>query len=347
MQQPLSIWLLLDSRQPGGIESHVMQLAEGLAEHKIAVTVVFLTHYGDHPLRDALTHHGISTLSLDGTFSTLNRMLKRVTPNVIHTHGYKAGILGRLAANANNIPVLSTFHAGEKSTGKLAIYDWLDRNTSFLADKIYAVSPQIASRLPASTEISDNFVNTSDLSVSYGKQIAYVGRLSYEKGPDSLLRLARQFPGETFHIYGDGPMRESLENSAPSNLVFHGQQNDMANVWSRIGLLIMPSRHEGLPMAALEAMARGIPIQAYAVGALGQLINEKNGWLIEPNQMQKLASALKHWLDMSEQQKLSIKRATITTIQQRFSSQVVIPKIIAVYSQLASSSLHSAKQLAS
>ena len=115
------IWIMLDSRGFGGIESHVLQLAVGLNNHKQKVVVVFLTDYGQHPLRDALAKQKVDTLTLDGRVSTLWKTIRAKKPSVLHTHGYKAGILGRLVARLQKIPVATTYHAGEIATGKLAI----------------------------------------------------------------------------------------------------------------------------------------------------------------------------------------------------------------------------------
>jgi hypothetical protein len=332
-----SVWLLLDSRKSGGIESHVLQLAEGLHNHHEDVTVVFLTNYGKHPLRDELQRHGISTTCLDGRITTLWKAMRKARPSILHTHGYKAGIFGRMAALLCKVPVASTYHMGETPSGKLALYDWLDRQTARLAARVFAVSPQIAQRLPVDTEVVDNFVDITGLKISNGDRIAFVGRLSTEKGPDYFLRLASQIPECLFHVYGDGPQAMELKDSAPENIYFHGQQDDMASVWPGVGLLVMPSRHEGLPMAALEAMARGIPVLASRVGALDQLVDSgANGWLVTPGDGAELADRLRLWIDMSEQQRRQFKRAARQKIHQRFSADIAIPQLISNYWQIAS-----------
>lgn len=333
-EKTAEIWLLLDSKKPGGIESHVLQLAQGLMKHNAKPKVVFLNHYGPHPLRDALDHSAVPTTALDGRFVNLWQTVRKEKPVLIHTHGYKAGIYGRIAARLNGVPVVSTYHAGEIPSGKLALYDWIDRKTGVLANKIYAVSQQIAHRLPKEAELADNFVDTDTVHLSCGDQIAFVGRLSHEKGPDRFLHLASQFPDQLFHIYGDGPLKAELINKAPPNVQFHGQQADMGMTWPRIGLLVMPSRYEGLPMAALEGMVRGIPLLAYRVGAIDQLVSGNNGgWSIEPGNAESLVKQLTHWFQLQENEKQRIRNAAKDSIERRFSSNIAIPKIVARYHQ--------------
>lgn len=326
------IWLALDSRGFGGIESHVEQLALGLGNAATDVRVVFLNDYGSHPVQRRLLYSGMQCDSLDGRVTSLWQKVRKERPDVIHTHGYKAGILLRPMCKALGITCASTFHSGEEKQGKLRIYDWLDRHTAFLADKVFAVSTPILATLPCRAELADNFVNTRDIKPSSGEDIAFVGRLSKEKAPDRYIRLAKHFPYMDFHIYGDGPMRKSLEKSAPPNVIFHGAQQDMRAVWPNIGLLVIPSRAEGLPMSSLEAMARGIPVAAFNVGALDKLIQDnQNGWLLPPGDMAAMVEVIRDWRNCDPQLRIKRQLNAISTVRKHYSAEAVVPKLLKAY----------------
>lgn len=329
------IWLLLDSRDIGGIESHILQLAQGLTSFNHSVRVVFLCQYENtHPLTLALNNANVSYQFLKGSFRDLLHNVRHNTPAVIHTHGYKAALYSRLLrlsllTSHQKIRFINTFHAGEINKGKLAYYDLADRWSAWLSHYNFSVSERIDKRVPWHTTILNNFVNTATLSQSQGRKIAFVGRLNHEKAPDRFIQLAKRHPEHNFHIYGSGPMEKELIDQESCNVIFHGHQSSMDSLWQDIGLLIICSRYEGLPMTALEAMARGIPVISTPVGNLHRLIKHgNNGWINEPEQ---LSDSLTHWLSLSSQQKKPIQQTAKQTIQDAFSTEAIVPIIIKAY----------------
>lgn len=328
-----SIWIVIDSRGPGGIESHIAVLAVALREHGVNATVVFLKDHGAHPVRRMLVENE-TPVSIAGGVGGLLRLIKSEQPNLIHTHGYKAGILGRLFGALTRTPVVSTFHAGEPGDMKVRLYQLLDVITSRLSINI-AVSEQINERLPGVSTLIDNFVDVPPPMMrneNAGDHIAFVGRLSFEKGADRFCDLARHHPAFTFDIYGDGPMRDDLERTSPDNVIFHGMQSDMPKIWPTVGLLCMPSRHEGLPLAALEAMARGIPVACFGVGGLPQLISDgKNGFCTAPNDTNALSDRLTQWRQKSKISRQQMCHAARETVILGYSTTAQLPKVMAVY----------------
>ncbi len=329
------IWLTLDSRTTGGIETHVMQLAMGLKQAGLHVEVVFIKSYGDHPLIPLLQQKSIEIAVLNGRFVTLVQRIKSSRPDIIHSHGYKAGLLCRLAARLTSTIHISTYHAGEINRGKLAAYDWIDRQTAWLNHQSLAVNQDIAGRLPTDSRVLDNFIAIPANEAKTARQIAFVGRLSHEKGPDHMLRLASRLPEFEMHFYGSGPMQNHLKRQATSNCIFHGNQSDMDEHWKNIDLLIMPSRYEGLPMVAMESMARQIPVIAFDVGAMGKLVLDgHNGWLIPQGGLEQMQKKLQDWLEMDEVAKNSIRLAARKHIEDNFSDTKIVPQIEQIYSGL-------------
>ena len=128
----------------------------------------------------------------------------------------------------------------------------------------------------------------------FENQIIYAGRLSKEKGIDTLLDTAKHLPPEyNLLIVGTGPEEEKVRNVANSktNVHYLGYQSKQNTISLIRGsdLLIQPSIMEGISSTILEAMGCGTCIIASNVGGNPEIIeNNKTGVLIEPNNTEKL-----------------------------------------------------------
>jgi glycosyltransferase involved in cell wall biosynthesis len=336
------IWLLLDSSRPGGIETHVRVLAAALCAAGRPATVVFYADHGEHPLRRQLEADGTPWAVLAGSPAGLLSALRRERPVLVHTHGYKAGVLGRLAAGLAGVPCVHTFHSGEPGPGLVPLWTALDRWTSGLAGARIAVADSIAAKLPWPATVVPNFVRLGDPpSGSPGRAVVFLGRLSEEKGPDLFCAAARRSdPAIGFHVYGDGPMRAALEAEHGGRVAFHGFTSDLAAVWRQAGLLLMPSRHEGLPMAALEAMAHGVPVAAARVGELPSVVLPgATGWLFEPGDAAAAAAAVACWWAESPSSLQLMAAAAYRRVGERYGEEAGLARTLAVYARLRPSLL--------
>jgi glycosyltransferase involved in cell wall biosynthesis len=331
---PPPIRLLVDSSNIGGIERHVAVLTQALRSHGDDARVLLLDDHGANPWLDQLTADHIPFDVNHGGLTGLFRRLRGERVRLLHTHGYKAGILGRLAAELLRIPVVSTFHSGETGKFPVNVYQRADEWTSLLATRI-SVSAAIAERLIFSSRIIPNFIASPDApqTAPLPSAVGFVGRLSHEKGPDLFCRAASTSSATIkWIVFGDGPMRESLQRQYGERVEFRGMISNIAEAWPQLGLLLMPSRAEGLPMAALEALAAGVPVAAAQVGALPEVIHHgANGWLFEVGDLDAIATIVTDWSNQRNEQGGAWRLSAWRTAREQFGVEAGLEKTLAAY----------------
>ena len=127
--------------------------------------------------------------------------------------------------------------------------------------------------------------------------LLYVGRLSEEKGLDTLIKAAQMTPNLSLKIIGDGPLRNSLERSASKNVKFLGflDKHDIQHHMLSSRALVMPSRwYEGFPITLLEAFGCELPVIASKIGSLEELVEDGvTGFHFPPNNFLSLAKIFK------------------------------------------------------
>ncbi len=130
-----------------------------------------------------------------------------------------------------------------------------------------------------------------------GKYIAFAGRLSTEKGIETLLSAAKMVPDAQIHLAGSGPIEEHLKQIAPPNVVFRGRldRGQMLEFYRNARAFVLPSIcFEMCPLVILEAMAMGLPVIASQTGGLGELVDDGDtGFLFERGNAGELAHRLR------------------------------------------------------
>ena len=130
-----------------------------------------------------------------------------------------------------------------------------------------------------------------------------VGRLVDQKNHELAIRAITQVPGATLAIVGDGPLRGELERLAKeldAPVLFTGVRRDARALMGAADVVVMPSRWEGLPLTALEALASGTPLVATNVRGLRELLADSEDALLVPEEPEALAAALRRVLDDPE-----------------------------------------------
>lgn len=165
--------------------------------------------------------------------------------------------------------------------------------------RVYDLYPALSRDFPIAT-----IPRTASHADGLEHRLVTVARLSGEKGIDDLLRavalLGEQGLAVRVEILGDGPLRAELEALAESlgvadrvnfaGFVPHGPQ--LISALDDSDAFVLPSRSEGLPHSVVEAMARGLPVVATAVGGLPAFLRDGNGVLVPVGDPPALASGV-------------------------------------------------------
>jgi glycosyltransferase involved in cell wall biosynthesis len=169
---------------------------------------------------------------------------------------------------------------------------------------------------------------------SRGRYVAFSGRLSREKGVDTLLAAARQLPAVPFKIAGHGPLIDSLRANAPANCEFLGllTPTQMTAFYREARMVVMASRwFEGCPLVVSEAMSHGLPLVVPAIGGLPDLVpDEKLGRVFPVGDADALANRIGQlWNDPDEC--LRLGRAGRQHAENEYSEEVYYQRLMRVY----------------
>jgi glycosyltransferase involved in cell wall biosynthesis len=126
--------------------------------------------------------------------------------------------------------------------------------------------------------VKPNFSDAAEPRTGAGEYFLYLGRLSHEKGVDTLLRAwGAAPPGRRLLIVGDGPDGAALRRDAPPGVDFAGQVlgDEVPAILRRARALLVPSRwYEAAPRGITEAYAAGVPVIATRIGALEEAVDD-------------------------------------------------------------------------
>ncbi len=182
-----------------------------------------------------------------------------------------------------------------------AMGTWNTKVDHYIALTQFAATKLIEGGLPADKiVVKPNFIHPDPgLGSGKGDYALYVGRLSVEKGLDTLLQAWQQLKQPIpLKIVGDGPLSPEVEAAASQNshIEWLGRQ-PMAQVHALMGeaqFLVFPSKwYETFGRVAVEAFAKGTPVIASQLGAMAELVDPgRTGLLFEAGSADDLAAAV-------------------------------------------------------
>ncbi len=335
---------LTSSRFLGGPERQMLGMAEAIRQRAATAFISFPEEGRCEEFLAVVRERGFVGLALGNDFPhvraavrELATVLRELRGDVLLCHGYKANLLGRVAARRVGIPAVAVSRGWTGETARVRLYEWLDRRHLRWMDHVVCVSHGQAEKVrhwcgvpehrisvihnsaPARAPIVDaaasryrlcNFFPDPD---AISGLVLAAGRLSPEKGfavlIDAAATIVRQRRDIGFVLCGDGCCREELKNRAArvgltGRFVFAGHRRDVAELMAGADLVVIPSYTEGLPNVALEAAVAGIPVVATAVGGVPEaVLDGQTGHLVPPGDASALAQRICDLLDHPERRR--------------------------------------------
>ena len=298
-----------------GAERWVLALAKHIDPTKIRCDLAVTMEPGQAPLElvneykklDLPCH--IVDMKSKFDLSAVTKMaalIKQQNIHIVHTHGYKSDIIGVLAARKAGIPCVVTPHGFENAKDfKLRTFIWLGCQAMKYATKVVPLSQQLVrdcKRMGVKDQKIVYIQNGVDLSEVEAtatperdnqkeKRIGFVGQMISRKNIFDILdifdELHAKHPNTRLVLLGDGDARAELEShtktlASKSHIEFLGFRDDRLSLLKSFDLFVMTSTLEGIPRCLMEATAASIPVAAYDIAGIDQLIEHKKTGLLAP-----------------------------------------------------------------
>ncbi|MGD9883739.1 tetratricopeptide repeat protein [Reyranella sp.] len=165
-------------------------------------------------------------------------------------------------------------------------------------------------------------------------------RMSEEKRPllwlDVAAAVARQNDAAHFVVCGDGPMRDEMRSHAAAlgiadRVHLPGPQSNIGSWYRMMDVVLLTSRHEGLPNVLLEAQALGVPVVAPDVGGMSEVVEQGvTGWTIGDADAVRLAERVLHCLTDRDWRQVAAERAP-HFVRNRFGVETMLRRNLEVY----------------
>jgi glycosyltransferase involved in cell wall biosynthesis len=298
------------------------------------------------------------------TLSSLRGTLTSFRPQIVHAHGGEAFKYTALARTDRRTPIVyrriglaprevrhgvrRVAHAAlaRRSVRIVAVSETVRRealHTFWMPEKRVITIPNGVDpeRLRAHR---DRDVVRAELDIpSKAPVVISVGALSSEKEPLALLelcgRLARSMPDVVSVFVGDGPMRQELTAAVRARKLearvrLLGSRSDVGDLLGASDLLALTSRSEGMPACVIEAGMAGIPVVAFQVAGVPEvLIDGVTGYVVDPGNDEAFAARALTLL-LNEDLRREMGRAAIERCQSLYDIQGVARRYADIYTEV-------------
>ena len=297
----MKVMHVLNSRIYSGAEKVVCQIIKSFRDDA-GMEMVYCSPDSEI-VRQMLSEQGVTYLPME-TMSTkeLGRVIAEQKPDMIHAHDMRASFFSALCCG--KIPLVSHIHNNAYDARGLSAKTvayllagfrakhilWVSNSSyeGYAFHKLFAKKSSVLYNIIDTEQIFEKKAKDDN---TYDYDMIYVGRLTYQKDPQRLMRLCARLkdrkPDLKVAIVGTGELEEEVKNlcvelNIQDNVRFLGFQSNPIKMIYDSKAMILTSRWEGTPMCALEAMALGTPVVSTPSDGMTDLLDDGiNGYLTD------------------------------------------------------------------
>jgi glycosyltransferase involved in cell wall biosynthesis len=361
------ILLTLPELSVGGVETHVIDLAQGLKRKGYDPLVVSFGGKLVEKLETAgidhvkLPVHSKSPLVIFNMLAPMRKVIEEHGVQLVHAHSRVPAWICYLTLRAmrEKLPFVTTCHSTYSVHIGSRVMVWSDRMiavSDFVREHMlshFGTGPELIETVHngISPDIFDARRGV-ELCRAYRREfgigdktkvVGMVASLTPRKGYVYFIEAARQVvklhDDVIFLGVGGGPQREELENQAreaglESRFRFIGVRSDVRDLLHLFDIFVLSSTSEGLPYVILEAMCMGKPIVTTDVGGIPEaIVNGRNGLLVRPKDVDQLARCISELL-LDEGRAGQLGQEARGTVVDAFTVSNMVDKTEAVYKKI-------------
>ena len=303
----------------GGTSRYICELIEKIPNSQLATGYVQSLEIEDLSLQKfeviRIPHLGrkVSPINDFRAWLELRKIIIETKPKIVHTHTFKAGLIGRLVGGDHKR--VHTFHGhlfDDRSFSPIQkflitkIEMFLAQRTNLLISVGKKVGDQLRARgigdLQNWESISPGVQPHETLGkvrareslglMADGILFGWMARMAEVKNPFLLLQIAGMLPEVNFVMAGGGQLLETVKKQAPKNVSVIGWV-DAAIFWSAVDCAISTSDNEGMPIALIEAQLAGLPVIATDVGSIAEVIENGITGIVTSRSAEELSHAIR------------------------------------------------------
>jgi glycosyltransferase involved in cell wall biosynthesis len=315
---------VVEDLKMGGIERIIENIVMSLDSQRFEIDVLCLSGGGAIADKLVANKKNVEILNFTNYHNPLSVVkvatwLKRKKIDIVHTHAYPAGVLGRVAAILAGVPCI--FHHIHSTYFNLNKRNHLiERFLSRFTKKVICCSEAVRrfvsekegipkvkliviyNGIPEPKLVKSSVANNlkKDLSIPQDAPvIGSVASLVPHKGHKYLLNAFTKVDNAYLLLIGDGFLRKELENKASklnitNRVIFAGSKLDITLYMQLMDIVVLPSsEREGLGISLIEAMALSKPVVATNIGGIPEVVDDsRTGILVIPRDGDALANAI-------------------------------------------------------